>query len=194
MVRTNTNYADYYVGLYDIENAVGTSLNDRITGSGGANILNGAGGADRLDGSDGNDVAAYIGSAEAVTVNLATGEASGGCAEGDTLIDIEGLSGSEHDDTLTGSDGANQLIGGAGNDLLRGGGGTDTMLGADGNDQMFGEAGDDRLFGSVGADSLDGGDGIDIADYTYSTGPVTIALADAARPAPAPAAWPRATP
>ena len=39
-------------------------------------------------------------------------------ADGDTLLDIEGLIGSDHDDVLVGNQVGNELSGGAGNDLL----------------------------------------------------------------------------
>jgi hypothetical protein len=42
-----------------------------------------------------------------VTVDLAAGTGLGGDAEGDTLLDIENLDGSGHDDSLTGDSGAN---------------------------------------------------------------------------------------
>ena len=56
-------------------------------------------------------------------VNLETGEAAGGHAEGDTLTGVENLTGSDHNDALTGDAGANTLQGGSGNDALEGGAG-----------------------------------------------------------------------
>jgi Ca2+-binding RTX toxin-like protein len=101
-------------------------------------------------GGDGFDLAEYGGSTTAVTIDLTTGVGTGGDAEGDTLISIEGVVGSGLADRLTGSSDVNILRGGAGNDELRG-------LG--------------------GADVLDGGAGSDTADYTSSIEGVTIDLA-----------------
>jgi Ca2+-binding RTX toxin-like protein len=74
------------------------------------------------------DTVSYVSSDAGVTVNLGTGTASGGFAEGDTLQGIENLVGSDFRDFLTGNDGANVLDGGLGNDVLTGGGSNDTFL------------------------------------------------------------------
>jgi Ca2+-binding RTX toxin-like protein len=71
------------------------------------------------------------------------GSASGGDAEGDKLISIEDLAGSDHSDGLFGDNGANSLYGVMGDDTLLGFGGPD------------------RLVGGLGKDSLNGGDGAD---------------------------------
>ena len=71
-----------------------------------------------------------------MTVDLSTGAASGGDAEGDTLQGIENLAGSGLNDTLTGDGEANILLGGAGDDLLAGGGGADTVDGGAGTDRV----------------------------------------------------------
>ena len=81
-------------------------------------------GADTLDGTGGDDWADYLGSAAAVTVNLATG-GSGGEAQGDSYISIEHVRGSDFNDQLTGNAGNNVLLGGLGKDTLDGGAGVD---------------------------------------------------------------------
>ncbi len=53
-------------------------------------------------------------------VDLTTGAAQGGDAQGDVLLNIENLAGSALADTLVGNSGANILSGGDGNDLLTG--------------------------------------------------------------------------
>ena len=53
-----------------------------------------------------------------VNVSLATGVGSGGDAEGDTLANIENLTGSGQNDTLEGDGGNNLLAGGAGTDTV----------------------------------------------------------------------------
>src|SRR6185436_13242297 len=57
---------------------------DTLTGGAGNDTLAGGGGADILDGGAGTDTADYSTSGAGVTVNLATGAASGGDAAGDT--------------------------------------------------------------------------------------------------------------
>jgi len=137
----------------------GSSRSESIYGYGGNDTVKGFGGADQLDGGTGIDTAFYGDSTVGVSVNLATGRGFGGSAEGDTLVSIENLWGSEHNDTLTGNDGANELYGLNGNDVLKGGGGADGHAGGDG---------DDVLKGGGGADYLEGGPGSDTADYSTS--------------------------
>ena len=106
-------------------------------------MLEGGPGADTLDGGgqppDGHgDSASYRRADAGVTVSLETrfGAAFSGEAEGDVLIDIENLIGSNHDDVLTGDVGDNILIGGRGNDILAGGGGADLLIGGPGVDTV----------------------------------------------------------
>ncbi|MCV0425006.1 MAG: tandem-95 repeat protein, partial [Roseibium sp.] len=140
----------------------GRAGSDVLIGAAGDDLLTGGAGADTLDGGEDNDTADYSTSTQAVSVSLTAGTASGGDAEGDTLISIENLIGSDLADTLEGDDGANILSGGRGDDILVGGGGNDTLI------------------GGRGADSLTGGEGIDIADYTLSDSGVTIDMANGA--------------
>ena len=136
-LSTGTNTGGHAAGdtITSIENLLGSRYADVLTGDAGANRLDGGSGNDRLTGGAGADTlvggtgldtASYAASAAAVTVNLETGAASGGDAEGDTLDSIENLSGSGHDDTLTGNAGNNVLEGGDGADTLDGGAGIDT--------------------------------------------------------------------
>ncbi|MDJ0716024.1 MAG: chondroitinase-B domain-containing protein [Prochloraceae cyanobacterium] len=146
--------------LSGIENLIGSDENDTLTGNGGINsieggdgndLLIGSAGADILDGGDDEDRASYETSAVAVNVNLATGVGVGGDAQGDTLENIENLTGSASNDTLVGDNDENLLSGGAGNDSLVGGGDEDTLI------------------GGAGADILDGGANEDLASYENST-------------------------
>ena len=104
----------------------GGTGDDELYGRGGNDWLHGGRDADKLDGGAGSDTASYSGSSEPVNVNLATGSASGGHAQGDTIVSIENLAGSDHADTLTGNAGDNVLEGGGGADTITGGGGNDT--------------------------------------------------------------------
>ena len=138
-----------------IENAVGGSGDDTLTGNASANILIGKAGADMLDGGGGADTASYEGSSAGVSVNLLTGTASGGDAAGDTLSNIESLKGSDHNDVLTGTSTNNALRGEGGNDILR---------------------------PYQGGDFIDGGAGIDILDYSYTGVALNINMATKSGP------------
>ena len=157
-------------------NGTGNTLGNVLTGNSGANVLTGldgndtlggGAGADTLDGGAGTDTASYAASSSGVTVSLAAGTASGGDAQGDTLISIENLTGSGLNDTLEGDGANNVLNGGAGTDTVSyehagaavavslattaaqntGGAGTDTLSGFE---NLMGSAFDDTLTGSTG--------------------------------------------
>jgi Ca2+-binding RTX toxin-like protein len=173
-----TNYGDT---LY------GTSAGDTIKGLNGDDSLKGFGGADYLDGGAGIDTVFYGDSTSGVAVNLQTGRGYGGSAEGDTLVSIENVFGSNFNDTLTGTSGANQLHGAEGNDVIKGGGGNDFLDGGSGNDILVsdifgtstldGGAGDDTFKGTGHADTLIGGSGSDTVDFSHKSF-VTISLGD----------------
>lgn len=129
---------------------------NQLFGETGSDTLVSGAGADHLDGGEGFDYADYGGSATGVAADLSTGKVLYGNAQGDTLVGIEGLLGSGHDDTLTGGTGASYLGGQGGNDDLRG-------LSA--NDTLSGGSGHDTLTGGGGADWLDGGEGVDTASF-----------------------------
>ncbi len=84
-------------------NGTGNEFANVITGNSGNNVLAGRGGADTLDGVLGTDTATYAASAAGVAVSLATGRGAGGDAEGDTLVNVENLTGSAFSDTLEGN-------------------------------------------------------------------------------------------
>ena len=165
----------------------GGAAADVINGLNGNDTLKGFGGADRLDGGNGIDTVFYGDSTAGVGINLATGRGVGGSAQGDTLISIENVFGSNFNDTLTGTSGANQLHGQDGNDVIKGGGGNDFLDGGNGNDILVssiwdastldGGAGDDTFKGSGASDVLIGGSGSDTADFSHM-GFVTITLGD----------------
>ena len=120
-----------------IENLSGSAHDDTLTGDAGDNVLEGRAGADVLDGGDGLDTAAYTHSNAAVTVNLSKGTTTGGHAAGDTITNIENVSGSRYNDRLTGDTKANRLDGGSGHDRLMGGAGADVLVGGPGNDAAY---------------------------------------------------------
>ncbi len=93
------------------------------------------------------------------------GTGSGGTAEGDTLISIEGIIGTEFNDKIT----AGIAYGFGGDDFLQGG----TLYGGDGNDELYGTS---FIQGGAGADIIDGSSGITTADYSTSNVGVNINL------------------
>lgn len=158
------------------------SGNDALYGRRGSDLLVGGPGADIIDGGDGRDATSYRSSPDAVFIDLKLGVAFGGDAQGDQLISIENVTGSDfadalfgggEDELLSGGDGNDQIMGrngddrlngGGGNDLIRGGNGNDNIDGGFGNDTIQGGPGDDVLFGGFGLDRdfVGGGDGNDV--------------------------------
>ena len=155
-----SSHADHLIADAGGSGLNGREGNDTLAGGAGSDWqLQGGAGADLVDGGAGFDFAVYGESDAGVTVNLATGTAEGGHAEGDTLTGIEGVYGSNHADHLTGDAGHNNL------------------LGRDGDDTLEGGAGDDILQSGLGADMLDGGGDHDSAWYRGSDAGVTVNLA-----------------
>jgi Ca2+-binding RTX toxin-like protein len=148
LIGDGSNNNLYGGGGDDILSGLGG--NDILGGGSGDDTLTGGAGADQLDGSTGLDIASYAASSVAVNVGLDGSSGVGGDAQGDTLINIE---------TITGS---------AFGDILRGSTAT--------TDKLQGGAGDDLLFGSTGSDTLDGGIGFDTVDYSASASSVSSYL------------------
>jgi Ca2+-binding RTX toxin-like protein len=153
----------------DVENLVGGSAADRLTGTAGANVLSGGAGNDVLDGRDGADVllggagtdtADYSARAAAVTADPDGAADDGELGEGDTIeTDVEGSAGGAGNDILTGGTGSNVLSGGDGADVLDGLQGDDDLDGGLGDDEVTGGSGSDLVRGGAGADLLRTRDG-----------------------------------
>jgi serralysin len=107
---------------------IGNSSNNILIGGGGNDTLAGGAGADQLIGGPGLDTADYSSSPAPVSVNLQTGAAVGGDAQGDSFSGIENIVGSAFADTLMGDAGANVFDGGPGGDAVTGGAGADWLL------------------------------------------------------------------
>lgn len=146
--------------ITNFENILGSRFDDTFFGDRRDNVIEGGAGADIIDGRGNGasgDTASYEQSGARVIVDLTAGTASGGDATGDTLSNIENLTGSAHNDHLTGSRIGNSLFGGSGKDVLKGLRGNDVLEGGDDQDRLFGGAGDDALIGGLGQDTLNGG-------------------------------------
>nr|WP_276611489.1 cadherin domain-containing protein [Caulobacter sp. 602-2] len=175
--------ADVLHGLAGNDVIAGGANSDKLYGDEGDDVLEGGLGADTLDGgtdsqTDGQaatagsgwgDTIRYVLSDAAVAIDLATGAASGGHAQGDIIVMANGVSTIEHvvgsdgfGDTLQGDARGNRLFGLGGNDTLDGRDGDDVLVGGEGNDVLLGGAGDDALSGEAGIDLLEGGAGNDI--------------------------------
>ncbi|WP_426235100.1 beta strand repeat-containing protein [Pseudomonas sp. TWP3-2] len=160
----------------------GTALNDNIVGGAGADVI---------DGREGIDTAWYVNSATAVNINLQTGVNQGGDAQGDMLINVENIIGSNFNDTLTGNALANGFEGGLGNDVIYGGDGNDVIYGSFNTplgpfsvdvaaggpqaDMLYGGNGSDRIFSAADdrgtfAFGEDGNDAISVVNGTADGG------------------------
>ncbi|QUS56811.1 calcium-binding protein [Pseudovibrio brasiliensis] len=156
-----TAFSDLTVSSSGQVRFFGTDTDDVFVGTDANEDIYGSAGADTIDGGGGHNTIRYNSSSEGVTVNLVTGEGSGGDAEGDQLSNIQSVYGSEHDDVIIGDAGNNGLYALGGNDRLEGGAGNDWL----------------NAYGS-GDNYLDGGSGNDTVRYRWSTSAVTVNLAD----------------
>ncbi|OED46133.1 hypothetical protein AB838_21080 [Rhodobacteraceae bacterium (ex Bugula neritina AB1)] len=155
---------DQYGNIYDgIENILGGSGADSLTGDAENNLLDGLDGKDTLNGGDGDDTLragyddgtgdVFIGGAGNDTYDIANSTVStfgfavdltaGTDQYGNSYDGIENILGGSGADSLTGNAENNLLDGGAGNDLLIASGGDDTLVGGAGDDifQVTAEAG-----------------------------------------------------
>lgn len=187
-----------------IENAIGGSGNDTVSGNAAHNRLTGGDGADNLNGRAGNDT--LLGGAGNDTLTGSTGSdlLVGGTGmdkffggdQADT-VSYEGNSGSLIVDLATPSlnlgeaardtfSSIESIIAGENGDSLFGNAVGNRLMGMGGNDQIFGRAGNDRLDGGAGDDALRGGTGYDtfifasgadtVQDFTDNVDTISLAL------------------
>ncbi len=100
-------------------------------------------------------------------IDLDSGAASGGDAQGDVLSSIEDVQGSAYYDVLRGTSGANRIDGFLGEDLIDGRGG---------DDEITGGWGDDHVIAYGDGATLDGGDGRDLLDYIHASSAIDANL------------------
>lgn len=138
---------DYFSGRGGNDLLDGGRDGDILYGEGGNDTVIGGAGQDYMNGGAGIDTVVYAGSPTGVTVDLASGTARGGDADGpaqivgrgtvirhDILAGFENVIGSSFDDHLIGNAQANALRGGSGDDTLTGGLGADMLIGGAGRD------------------------------------------------------------
>ena len=166
----------------DTLNVFGTTGDDTIHVS-----VNGSGAITSIEGSSptgieaytanglgGNDTLDYSGSGtNPVTVNLATGSATGFTGPGSSIANIENATGGGGNDALTGNSAVNTLTGGGGDDTLTGTG-NDTLIGGTGDDTYNVKAGD-----TIVENSGEGTDSVFTTDsYTLSANVENLTLVD----------------
>lgn len=178
---------DTIYGGAGADNLDGGDNDDRLYGGSGADVLYGGAGWDTLHSGLGNDT--YHGGtgldyidfgAETggISINLTTGTI-GGAAAGDVIgSGIDGVYGSNFNDTITGFD-PWQPTGDAFTNVFFGRAGNDIMDGRASPDYMDGGSGDDTFLmtGTPGSDTIIGGEGgsdTDVINYTAVTGPITV--------------------
>src|SRR5450830_43849 len=199
-VTVDLNYTDgtgtsggYAQGdqLLNIQDLTGSSFDDTFVSNAANNNFDGGGGSL-------HNRVSYAASTSAVTVDLTQtdgGGTSGGYAQGDTLINIQDLTGSQYSDTFVASSAANALNGGVG--------GSDTVSYARANDgigvtvnlvlgtgsngfaagdtyvniqNIIGSSYNDIFVASNDINRLDGNGGSDTVNYAASNAGVTVDL------------------
>ena len=174
-----SSHNDWLTGDGNANTLVGGAGDDRLEGGGGNDTLEGGTGADTIDGGGGTDTASYSSSSKGVRVDLTLTlaqqdfetnnfgfSANDNEAEDDILLNIEHITGSDHNDWLTGNGVANRLVGGTGNDRLEGGAGADTYMfnAGDGTDTIIDSGAGNNIVFDQGVN----GDAYTGATYTYT--------------------------
>jgi Ca2+-binding RTX toxin-like protein len=177
--------------LFNIENVVGSTFNDEITGDAKANTITSGDGNDLIFGRNGNDSIygetgndsifaevgydLIVGGKDADTLDGGAGDDTASYFNSKTgvavsLLTGKGWLGDAKGDTLTqienliGSEFIDTLIGDNGNNRIDGLAGTDIIDGGLGNDTIDGGFDRDRILGSAGNDLLYGKAGVDYID------------------------------
>ena len=163
LLRDSGGFQNVLDGGSGADGLFGGDSSDKLNGGPGNDVLDGGKSDDQLDGGpdadhiDGgtagitpgerHDRVLYTGRSAALTVDLNLTGAQPK-AEGDTIVDVEDISGGDGDDMLIGNAENNFLFGGDGNDGLAGEAGLDVLTGGAGADVLFGSPGTD-FFGVV---------------------------------------------
>jgi Ca2+-binding RTX toxin-like protein len=186
-VNLTANTASGFTSIASIENVVGGSGNDILTGNTLANNLSGGNGNDTLiatvdnvrdsfGGNGGTDTADY----SVYTANLAVvldglvGGSGSNAANSDTLSSIENFISGSGNDSITGNASNNAITGGAGNDVIAGAGGADVLTGGAEADTFdfnaIGESGIGAAARDLIMDFVSGIDKLDFSTIDARTG------------------------
>ena len=144
-------FADEIRGGAYADTLRGGNGDDLLWGFNGNDLIEGGAGADDINGEGGIDTVTYESSSAGVFVDLTAGEAFGGHATGDTITQIENLTGSRFADELKGDAAINVIEAGEG---------------------------DDWIVATKGLDTYNGGEGLDTVDYSlgFSTSGTVLGL------------------
>jgi Ca2+-binding RTX toxin-like protein len=165
--------------LMGIENLLGSSYNDTLTGDANANTIEGGLGNDTLNGGAGVDTVSYSKATAGVTVDLSLATSQNTVSAGsDLLSNFENIFGSAFADTLKGNSGANVITGGSGNDVINGGAGNDTLYGGLGADSFKFDVSAVGNIDTVKDFKLAEADKLDIRDLLVGYDPLTKAITD----------------
>lgn len=139
----------------------GSAWADFIYGGDGDDTIEGGAGADVLIGGAGNDTVSYLSSPSGVNVNLSVIDPqTGGHAEGDVLLGIENVRGSQFNDVIRakatlGDIVYSQFYGEGGDDVFYDALGAQRYRGGDGDDLFIYLGGKDKIYGDAGYDTID---------------------------------------
>lgn len=158
--------------LSNVQNIIGSLFNDvligddqdnKINGGKGDDILSGMGGDNILDGGEGNNTASYADAKSGINVDLRNSDKQvieNGFGGKDTLINIQNILGSSHNDIFHTGVGTTIIDGGAGDDIFH----------ISGNDAsitfLSGNSGNNIYFAGVGFNNYLGGIGNDTVNYS----------------------------
>jgi Ca2+-binding RTX toxin-like protein len=150
-------------------NGTGNDERNRLHGNAGKNLLLGNGGDDQINGDAGNDTIDGGAGIDTFDLSTATGPVMMQIVQSgsntvidlhhvglgvDTYRNMEGIIGSDYNDTLLGSAFSDELRGGDGDDLIQGNDGADTMEGNGGSDTLIGGEGNDVYVVSDTTDTI----------------------------------------
>ena len=165
-----------------IENAIGGSGDDSITGNAANNAIQGGAGNDTvmagagndtvdggagqsyLRGEDGDDSIQGGAAFDDINGNKGNDTIDGGSGGGDFLV------GGQGNDLITAHASANQILGNLGNDTLMSGSGADVVRGGQGDDVIVAGSGDQFLSGDRGNDTITAGSGHDTIHSSQDAG------------------------
>ncbi|WP_427306299.1 VCBS domain-containing protein [Cupriavidus sp. H39] len=121
---TGAGVADVFIGGSGVDSLNGGGGDDVLRGGAGNDTLDGGAGIDMLDFSDATGAVSFSLTQSSLPTTIAVNLPGVGA---DTYKNMEGVIGSQYNDTLNGSSANDILRGGAGNDTIDGGAGIDLL-------------------------------------------------------------------